>query len=99
MPLKYGSGEVVMKGDRVLLSKEAGVIEFVADPLNNDPITLWYVKECGAGVVISQLKSLGSVFTHPEEDSDVKFVCRDTSQAVEESGGPPVADGTDPGSK
>ncbi len=76
MPLKYKSGEVVMKGDRVLLSEEAGVIEFVADPLLNDPNTLWYVKEYGGGVMVAQLEHLGSVFTHPEEDADLEFVSR-----------------------
>ena len=29
MPLNYRLGEVVMKGDRVLLDEEEGVIEFV----------------------------------------------------------------------
>jgi hypothetical protein len=76
MPLRYKSGEVVMKGDKVLLSEEPGVIEFVADPLLSDPSTLWYVKKFGAGVMVAQLEHLGSVFTNPEEDADLEFVSR-----------------------
>jgi hypothetical protein len=76
MALKYRSGIDVMKGDRVLLSKVPGVIEFVADPLICDANTVWYVNEYGQGAMISQLESLGSVFTDPEEDGDVEFVCR-----------------------
>jgi hypothetical protein len=76
MTLKYQSGEAVMKGDRVLLYREEGVIEFVADPTVNDPKTLWYVQKFGGGVMVSELKSLGSVFTNPEENSRVEFVCR-----------------------
>jgi hypothetical protein len=85
MPLKYRSGEVVMKGDRVLLSGEEGVVEFVADETSNDPMSLWLLQEDRGGVMISQLKSLGSVVTDPEEDSDVKFVSRGDSDAVDES--------------
>jgi hypothetical protein len=77
MPLKYQSGEEVMKGDHVLLSREAGVIEFVADPQISDPNTIWYVEKYGGGVMISQLRNLGSVFDdNPEEDDDLKFVDR-----------------------
>lgn len=77
MPMRYKSGEVVTKGDRVLLSEEPGVIEFIADPLLNDPNTLWYVEKYGGGVMVTQLKHLGSVFTNPEEDADLEFVSRE----------------------
>jgi hypothetical protein len=77
MPLKYQSGEEIMKGDRVLLSGDPGVIELVADSLIHDPDTLWYIEEFGGGVMISQLKRLGSVFVHePETDGDLEFVSR-----------------------
>jgi hypothetical protein len=76
MPLKYRSGEVVTKGDRVLLAKKEGVIEFVGDETSSDSTSLWLVEKHGGGVVISQLRSLGSVITNPEEDDDVEFVCR-----------------------
>ena len=32
MPFFYSSGEEVRKGDRVLVHREAGEIEFIADP-------------------------------------------------------------------
>jgi hypothetical protein len=37
--------------------------------------------------MISQLRSLGRVFTSPEEDSDVEFLSRGDSDAEGESGG------------
>ncbi len=81
MALKYRSGEAVIRGDRVLLGNEPGVIEFVADPTIDDPKTRWYIEEYGSGVMISQLESLGSDFDdHPEEDADLKFVSREGAQ-------------------
>lgn len=77
MPLRYYTGEVVTKGDRVLLSKEVGVIDFIADPLFKDLNTLWFVEKYGGGVMVTQLKHLGSVFTNPEEDADLEFVSRE----------------------
>jgi len=85
MPLKYRTGEVVMKGDRVLLSGEEGVVELVADENSNDPMSLWLLEEDRGGVMISQLRSLGRVLTSPEEDSDIEFVCRGDFQAVDGS--------------
>jgi hypothetical protein len=77
MPMKYHSGVEVLKGDRVLLSGDQGVIEFVADSLIREPDTIWYIERFGGGVMITQLKNLGSVFIHvPEEDEDLKFVSR-----------------------
>jgi hypothetical protein len=49
VPLRYQSGEEIVKGDRVLLHGELGEIERVADPLVDDPETKWYVKEYGGG--------------------------------------------------
>jgi hypothetical protein len=80
--LRYQSGVAVVKGDRVLLAGDPGVIEFVADPLVQNVDTDWYVEKFGGGVMISQLKLLGSVFTHPESDSDLEFVGRDDFSAL-----------------
>jgi hypothetical protein len=85
VPFKYRTGEEVMAGDRVRLSNETGVIEFVADPAVNEPKTAWYVQEYGGGVMISQLESLGSVFdNNPEEDEDLEFVCRENNNGPDE---------------
>jgi hypothetical protein len=77
MTLKYHSGEEAMKGDHVLLGGEPGRIEFVADPHIRTPDTLWYIEKFGGGIMISQLKLLGSVFIdNPESDKDLEFVGR-----------------------
>jgi hypothetical protein len=88
VPLKYRTGEVVMRGDRVLLSGEVGVVEYIADETINDPMSRWLLEENRGGVMISQLRSLGRVFTSPEEDSDVEFLSRGDYEAAEESGQP-----------
>ena len=77
-----------MRGDRVLLSGEEGVVEYVADESIDDPMSRWLLEENRGGVMISQLKSLGRVFTSPEEDSDVEFVSRGELSALEERGTP-----------
>ena len=82
LPLRYQSGEEIIKGDHVLLSGEPGVIEMVADPEVSDPSTEWYVQEFGGGVMISKLQRLGSVFTgDPASDSDLQFICRSETEA------------------
>jgi hypothetical protein len=77
MPLKCQSGEEIMKGDRVLYGGDPGVIKLVADPLIHDPDTRWYVEKFGGGVMISELKIMGSVFVDaPDSDDDLQFVSR-----------------------
>jgi len=77
MALRYQTGEEVLKGDRVLLHGDSGVIEFVVDPDNTNPDLDWYVQEYGGGVMISQLNHLGSVFvSKPESDGCLDFVER-----------------------
>jgi hypothetical protein len=77
MPLKYRSGEEVMKGDRVLFHRDPGEVEFVADPLFHDADTLWFVEQFGKGIKITKLKQFGTVFDDdPEEDDELEFVCR-----------------------
>ena len=77
MSLRYHSGEDIQKGDQVLLSGESGVIEIVADPSVSDSETQWYIGEFAGGVMVSQIKRLGSVFVpDPESEEDLKFVSR-----------------------
>ena len=45
MPFRYQSGEEIKKGDRVLFHREPGKIEFVVDPLIDDPETEGYENE------------------------------------------------------
>ena len=47
MPLKYGSGEEIRTGDRILDHGEPGQVEFIARL--EDPETAWYVDQYGRG--------------------------------------------------
>jgi hypothetical protein len=77
VPLKYQSGEQIVKGDRVLFHGEPGEIELVADPLVNDPETEWYVKEYGGGVMVVEPKVFGRAFlSNTERTEDLIFVSR-----------------------
>lgn len=76
MPLKYNLGEEILKGDRILLSREPGVIEFVADPSAHNPDVQWYVDEFGGGLMIAH-ERLGSVFIEePQSEEDLEFISR-----------------------
>jgi hypothetical protein len=75
MPLKYGSGEEIQTGDRVLYASEPAQIEFVAKA--EDPETAWYVEQYGGGCMILT-PSFGRVFvSDPGGDEDLEFVARD----------------------
>jgi hypothetical protein len=78
MALYYHSGEEIRKGDKILLAEWfAGEIEFVADPLVDDPATSWYVKEYGGGVMIREPALHGLVFSSkPDQDDELEFVSR-----------------------
>jgi hypothetical protein len=77
VPFRYQSGEEIKKGDRVLFHGEPGDIEFVADPLIDDPETEWYVKEYGGGAMVVEVKVFGRVFiSHTEGNEDLVFVAR-----------------------
>ncbi|HEX5235290.1 MAG TPA: hypothetical protein VFW25_08175 [Silvibacterium sp.] len=77
MPLRYISGEEIMKGDRVLYGGEWGIIELVADPAVSDPETHWFIQEYGRGVMISELERFGRIFTSdPEDDGDLELLSR-----------------------
>jgi hypothetical protein len=54
MPFFYSSGEEIKPGDRVLIHREAGEIEFIADPAKNPDD--WYVKQHGGGIMVLELK-------------------------------------------
>ena len=77
MPLKYNSGEEIMKGDHILYAGDSAEVEFVADPLVPDPDTRWYVETYGQGIMISEPKRHGSVFSSdPESNDELEFVSR-----------------------
>jgi hypothetical protein len=74
MALTYRSGELVMKGDRVLFHGEPGEIEFIADAA--DPDSDWFVAEFGGGCMISA-QGFGCVFIPSTADEEeVEFVSR-----------------------
>jgi hypothetical protein len=77
MSLKYGSGEEVQAGDRVLYASEPSQIEFVAKA--EDPDTVWYVEQYGGGCMILA-PSFGRIFvSDPRDDEDLEFVSRGVS--------------------
>jgi len=56
---------------------EPGEIEFVADPLSNDPETNWYVQEFGGGVMVLEPKVFGrALLRSTQEAEDLKFMSR-----------------------
>ena len=77
-PLKYRSGEEILKGDRVLFHGNAAEIELVAlDP--NDPEHVWHVREFGSGVLVIDPKVSGRTFIPRDqlaEYEDLEFVSR-----------------------
>jgi hypothetical protein len=84
-PLRYRSGEEILRGDRILFHGNVARIEFVAvDP--NDPENAWFVQEYGGGVMILEPSVSGSTFLpagHLGNDEDLVFVARnilETSQ-------------------
>src|SRR5262245_4498631 len=78
MPLRYQTGLEIKKGDRVLFHGEPGEIEFVADPQKPEPGTDGYLREHGAGVMVSESKHFGSAFIpEPQDEGELKFVSRD----------------------
>ena len=77
MPFKYESGEEIKKGDHVTFHGEPGEIEFVADPLFNDPETDCYAKELGDGVMIIEPEHFGHAFLlEADTYEDLVFVSR-----------------------
>jgi len=79
MPLRYASGEIIAKGDRIRYGGELGEVEFVADPDAPNEETDWYVQEYGSGCMILT-KAWGRILLHKtEEDVDLEFLSRQTS--------------------
>jgi hypothetical protein len=76
MPLKYQSGEIIKKADRVLFHGEPGEIEFVVNAVVGDPAIDWYMEE-GPGVMVSEPKYFGRTFIRDTENAeDLVFVSR-----------------------
>ncbi|MGA8443325.1 MAG: hypothetical protein WB762_31720 [Candidatus Sulfotelmatobacter sp.] len=77
-PLKYRSGEEILKGDRVLFHGNPAEIELVAvDP--NDREHVWRVREFGGGVLVIDPKVSGRTFITRDqlaEYEDLEFVSR-----------------------
>jgi len=75
MPLRYQSGEEILRGDRVRLSGAEGVVDFVADPESPTPETEWFIQEYGGGAMILD-SQIGSVFTSDPQNGCLEFVGR-----------------------
>lgn len=76
MPLRYATGEEIIKDDRVRYHGEHGVVEIVADPDIPTTETSWFIEEYGGGVMVSELHSLGSVFTDDPGSDCLQFLGR-----------------------
>jgi len=63
---------------------ESGEIEFVADPLVNDPETDWYVQQYGGGVMIIEPKCFGRAFLGETDTyEDLVFMSRNGQAPAE----------------
>jgi hypothetical protein len=73
MPFFYRSGEQIKLGDRVRIFSKPAEIESIHDPVENPDD--WFVKECGAGVLVTVF---GRVYIRiPGDDYDeLEFVTR-----------------------
>ena len=77
MSLSYQSGQLIEQRDHVLYSGEPGRIEIIADPSGVNAATRWYVEEYGGGVLVSELKSFGTVFIRdPAHCDHLELVAR-----------------------
>ena len=78
MPLKYQTGQEIIKGDRVLFHLKPAVIELVAtDP--DDLAQRWYVEEDGGGVLVREPGDLNPTFIPADQlddYEDLEFVSR-----------------------
>ena len=82
MPLKYWTGQEIMKGDRVLFHLQPAVIELVATDPNN-PEQRWYVEEDGGGVLVRGPGDGQPTFIPADqldEYEDLEFVARANAQ-------------------
>jgi hypothetical protein len=77
-PLKYRSGEDILKGNRLLFHGNPAEIELVAVD-SNDPEHAWHVREFGGGVLVVAPKVSGRTFIPRDqlaEYEDLEFVSR-----------------------
>jgi hypothetical protein len=76
MELRYRSGDVVRKDDRVRYAGGEAVVEFVADPDLSGPETDYFTDEFGGGCMILT-ERFGRVFVDaPQDDEALEFVSR-----------------------
>jgi hypothetical protein len=68
--MKYQSGEVVLKGDKVLFHGEPGEVEYVVDKLVGDPEMDWNMRVNGPGVMILEPKHFGRVYMLDTENAE-----------------------------
>jgi hypothetical protein len=78
--MKYRSGEVIMKGDRVRFHGNPATIEFVADdPIDPDPAIAWDVRDSGGGIMVLDPSVSGRTFIARKalaEYEDLEFISR-----------------------
>jgi len=83
LTLKYRSGEEIRKGDRVRFHGNPAEVELVAcDPNDPDPTVVWYMREFGGGVLISDPKVSGRTFIQRsslDDYEDLEFKSRETA--------------------
>jgi hypothetical protein len=78
MDVKYATGEVARKGDRVRYQREEGEVEFVVAGRTGDPEMDWFIDEYPEGGVMLLLKSFGRLFLETQFlDEDLEFVSRE----------------------
>jgi hypothetical protein len=80
MTFKYGSGEEIKKGDRVLFYGNPAEMESVACEFTGDALNDWIMREYGGGIMISDPLISGRtyIFADALEPAlgEVKFVSR-----------------------
>ena len=69
-PMKYQTGDEILRGDRVLFHGEPGEIEFIVDALSGDPAMDWYMNEHGPGVMVLEPKIFGRAFIRDTESAE-----------------------------
>jgi len=70
MPLKYPSGEEILKGDRVRFFGEPGEVVMVVDGLVGEGENDWHMKEHGPGVMVREPKYFGVAYITTFEKLD-----------------------------
>lgn len=77
-PLRYASGEVIQKGDRVCFHGRLAEIDFPASDLS-DTEHAWFVRQYGGGVMVKDPSISGCTFIPVDQlrnYEDLQFVAR-----------------------